>query len=75
MTNYTDMKINIGGMLRCCIDTVDNLDPDREYCDGKVIDCIHEPKGNGAIVVKDGIFCWNKEGRKSNGQTTNTTGR
>lgn len=59
-----EMKVNIGGMLRCCFETIQNL-PDREYADGEVIDCIYEPGGNGAIIVKDGCFCWNTEGRKN----------
>ena len=65
MTNYKDMKVKTGGMLRCCIDTIINLSKKAKFCEGQIIDCKHEPEGNGAIIVKNGAFCWNEDGRKN----------
>jgi len=58
-----EMRINYGGMFRCCIETVNQL-PDGEYNDGDVIDCKFEDPGNKAIIVKDGVFGWNVDGRE-----------
>lgn len=54
-----DTKINIGGLMRCCIQTIVELDPDKEYIDGTIIDCKFEADGNKQIVLKDGIWQWN----------------
>ena len=55
--------ILVGGMLRCCIDTIDTLDKDADYQD-MVIDCKHEKPGNQAIRLKDGVWMWNRDSKR-----------
>jgi hypothetical protein len=59
-----EMTIMYGGMFRCCIETVNQLSPDAEFNDGDTIDCKFEDPGNKAIIVKDGAFWWNENGRE-----------
>ena len=60
----TETKINMGGMLRCCIDTINTLDESIDYQNKIIIDCKHEKPGNQSIILLDGIWQWNQNGRK-----------
>ena len=55
-----ETKVSIGGLMRCCLDTIDTLDTTVDYPDGHIIDCKHETKGNKNIILKDGIWQWNR---------------
>lgn len=55
----SDTKIHIGGLMRCCINTVYTLDPDGDYQDGEY-DCKYEEPGNAQILLKDGVWQWNE---------------
>jgi len=54
-----ETKINIGGMFRCCYETLRMLDNEVEYYDGQVIDCEYEPKGNKNLILIAGTWHWN----------------
>ena len=54
-----DTTINTGGMLRCCVATIDELNKDTDYPDGFVLDCHYEEYGNKSILLKDGVWQWN----------------
>jgi len=56
-------KVHTGGMLRCCIDTIINLDPETEFDEGQVVDCKHERTGNNSIVLRNGAWEYNAKGR------------
>ena len=55
-----ETKISIGGLMRCCIATIEEQDPDKEYKNGDIIDCKFEEGGNKNIILKDGIWQWNR---------------
>jgi len=55
----SETKINFGGLLRCCIDTIDTLPSDVEYDDGVIIDCKHETKNNRNIILREAVWQFN----------------
>lgn len=55
-----DTKINQGGLMRCCLATIDNLDQSVDYPDHTVIDCKYEKMENKNIVLIDGVWRWNR---------------
>ena len=54
-----ETKINIGGMLRCCIATIQELDPEQEFENGLELDCKYEKSGNKSMVLDSGVWKWN----------------
>ncbi len=54
-----DTKINIGGLMRCCLETIETLNPDYELKDGMIIDCKYEHPGNKQIILQNGVWRWN----------------
>jgi hypothetical protein len=54
-----DTTINTGGMLRCCVATIDELDKNMDFPDGLVLDCKYESPRNKSILLKDGVWQWN----------------
>lgn len=53
----------IGGLMRCCIATIDEIVSDYQAADqvpeeGQFFDCKYEKPGNRSIVYKDGSFAW-----------------
>ena len=60
----SETRINTGGMLRCCIDTICTLDKDIDFKDESIIDCKYEETGNQSIILKNGVWRWNESGRK-----------
>lgn len=56
-----DAKVSIGGLLRCCHETIEKLDPEREFQEGETLDCEFEPPGNKAIIFENGVFRWNEK--------------
>jgi hypothetical protein len=59
MSKIDQTKINQGGLMRCCIDTICTLDENAEFENGIVIDCKYEKEGNQNIVLLDGVWRWN----------------
>lgn len=53
--------VNEGGLFRCCLQTIESLNPFADYKDGMVIDCQYEPSGNRRIILQDGVWKWNCE--------------
>lgn len=53
-------EVRVGGLFRCCINTVDVLSPDEDY-EGNVKECLYckEP----SLVFTNGAWEWNKEGK------------
>jgi len=56
-----DTVIKTGGMLRCCITTVQELDPEQEFENGLELDCKYEKAGNKSIILIDGAWQWNSD--------------
>ena len=54
-----ETKVNIGGLMRCCLETIEHLDPDYDFPDGFVLDCKYEEKGNKNIILVKGVWKWN----------------
>jgi hypothetical protein len=54
-----DTIISSGGLFRCCIQTILDLNPETEYTDGTILDCKFEKEGNKNIVLKNGKWEWN----------------
>lgn len=57
-------RIAIGGLMRCCIETIDkyveaHLD-DSVPKDNLIIDCMYEKPGNEKIVLEKNIWRWNR---------------
>ena len=55
----TETKVNIGGLMRCCLETIETLDQDVDYPDKYVIDCKYEDVGNKNIILENGVWRWN----------------
>lgn len=51
-----DTRVDSGGMFRCCIDTLVNLQPYRKFKDGTVISCRHEKRGNKNLILAGGTW-------------------
>jgi hypothetical protein len=57
-----DTTLNIGGLMRCCVQTLRNYigdHADDEAVEGLVLDCAHESPGNKNLVLRDGCWRWN----------------
>ena len=57
-----ETKIKPGGLMRCCIETIDTLTDtldDVDYPDGYVLDCKYEKSDNQTIILLDGYWQWN----------------
>lgn len=54
-----EIKINIGGLMRCCLTTIEELPGDYDFEDGIVIDCKYEKKGNSNIKLENGVWKYN----------------
>ena len=63
---HKDTRINIGGMLRCCIQTLNEMDLESDVYDGQVVDCFYEPSGNKALILSGNTWMWNEKGRHKN---------
>jgi len=55
-------KIAIGGLFRCCIDTINDMSDDElnSFSDGDVISCKHEAENNNRMIVEGNTIKWNK---------------
>lgn len=58
-----ETSILMGGLMRCCIDTIACLDPKHEFEDGEIIDCKWEPIRNYKILLIQGTWRWNESGK------------
>jgi len=60
-----DTRIDIGGLMRCCIATIDEYvheHQDEEVpAEPLVLDCKYEPPGNAQVVLQDGRWRWNHD--------------
>jgi hypothetical protein len=54
-----DTYIDQGGLMRCCLETIYELDPEKDWPNKIVIDCKHEKPGNKSIRLVDGVWQWN----------------
>lgn len=54
-----ETKISDGGLYRCCIDTIINLNPETEFENGTIIDCKYETPRNESIILVDGVWRYN----------------
>jgi hypothetical protein len=56
----------IGGLMRCCTETVKDLYPNgpaRVGADGQILQCKYAPDNpDHQIIFNDGIWRWNKTG-------------
>ena len=55
-----DTKVDIGGLMRCCLSTIDEYvieHPDDEATD-LIIDCRYEDPGNEQIMLVAGRWKW-----------------
>lgn len=55
-----ETRINIGGLMRCCLETIERIDPNIELEDKMVIDCMYEQPGNKNIILENGVWRWNE---------------
>ena len=55
-----ETKIHMGGMLRCCVATIQDLYPEQEFENGLELDCKYEKTGNKSIILIDGVWKWNE---------------
>jgi hypothetical protein len=75
MTNKWEPRLNQGGLMRCCIATIDEIASDyfaaeTEPEDNTVFDCKYEEPGNRSILYKDETFQWNREEKNENSRRT-----
>jgi hypothetical protein len=61
---HKDTTVQTGGLYRCCLKTLFDIDGETEIEDGRVLDCKFEKPGNNKIICKDGVWRWNREGEK-----------
>ena len=54
-----ETRIRPGGLMRCCIETIDTLDNSIDYPDCFVLDCKYEKPDNKTIILLDGYWQWN----------------
>jgi hypothetical protein len=62
MTDLPKYRVKTGGLLRCCLQSLDNqmLDPAKNPPkEGDVLDCEYEGKGNGNLIFRNGFWEWN----------------
>jgi len=57
---HGNTRINIGGMLRCCVATLNEMDLDTEVENGQTLDCKYEKENNQSMILEDGIWKWNE---------------
>lgn len=58
-----DTRIRIGGLMRCCLETIYQLPPDTDYTEGIVVPCKH---CSSSVILEDGKWRWNREARFKN---------
>lgn len=58
--DFCQTRIAPGGLMRCCLDTIDTLEV-KKYEDEIVIDCKYEVPGNEKIVLRQGIWQFNQK--------------
>ena len=56
-----ETKIDTGGLFRCCIATLRELDPEIDYPDGHILDCKYEKEGNANLILSEGYWKWNNQ--------------
>lgn len=65
MTKIKDMKIKMGGLMRCCTTTLIEMieaDENHELAEGETIDCKFETiKANKAMIVEGNVIRWNRQ--------------
>lgn len=54
-----ETRIEQGGLMRCCIQTIAELGPNTDYPDGTIIDCKYEKAGNKSLMFLSGVWRWN----------------
>ena len=57
-----DITINQGGLMRCCIDTIQRLPLDKDFEDGYILNCMYEGDDNRQMILDEGVWRWNREG-------------
>jgi hypothetical protein len=61
----SDLKINQGGLMRCCIQTIleilDEFQPDTEFQNNTIYNCRYELPDNETIILIDGVFQYNQK--------------
>lgn len=57
-----ETRINIGGMFRCCVATIETLASDIDYPDKLEMDCKYESERKKSIILENGVWRWNNEG-------------
>jgi hypothetical protein len=53
-----ETKISIGGLMRCCIGTLDESDLDREVHSGDVVHC---KWCKSSMILEEGLWRWYRE--------------
>lgn len=65
MTSILDTVIDIGGLMRCCLDSIDKLaaeSPDMMVPEGQRLQCRHTEDPTHSIIYRDGAWRWNRPG-------------
>jgi hypothetical protein len=59
---YKDTKINQGGLMRCCIKTIEDFCEEHldQEVEDQVLNCKYEPIGNERIKLIGTTWRWNK---------------
>lgn len=57
--NVNSVRVAMGGLMRCCIQTFKDLPDDFEFTEGMVLDCKFEKPGNAQMVFEGDTLRWN----------------
>lgn len=57
--NIFETRYALGGLMRCCLQTLIEAPLDMEVEEGCVLDCKFEGVGSQRMVLKSGVWIWN----------------
>ena len=57
---FKDTKINQGGMMRCCTETLMARGLEAECAEGETVQCRYSQNPSHSWILRKGIWAWNR---------------